>query len=163
MVFEDNEKYYDKNDLIKLMEDLIPFNQYLGVKVDRFDRGEITLKLAAKPVFTGDPIRGALHGGIVATLADTAGGLAVFSVLIKPATTSTIDLRVDYLRPGRVDQTLFAHSKVMRSGSRVCVTQTTIYQESKELPIAISLAVYNIVTHKVLLTNESITAKQNHR
>ena len=141
---------YSEADLIEIIEQGIPFNHYLGVKVEAFSQGDIILRLEPKNEFIGDPRRPALHGGLIATLADTAAGLAVFTILKKPSTTSTIDLRVDYLRPGNIDQTLFAHSKVLRKGSRVCFTQTTLYQSSIDLPIAVSAATYSIVPHKDL-------------
>lgn len=144
---------YSEAELIEIIEKGIPFNCYLGVQVESFSRGEIILRLAPKKEYTGDPSRPALHGGLIATLADTAAGLAVFTILKKPSTTSTIDLRVDYLRPGDIDQTLFAHSTVLRNGKRVCFTQTTLYQSSKDQPIAVSSATYSIVPHKDLPTH----------
>ena len=141
---------YSKADLVEIIENGIPFNHYLGVKVESYSKGDILLRLEPKREFVGDPSRPALHGGLIATLADTAAGLAVFTILKKPSTTSTVDLRVDYLRPGNIDQTLFAHSKVLRSGSRVCFTQTTLYQSSIDKPVAISVATYSIVPHKHL-------------
>ena len=151
---QDNlDHYYQQEDLVDLMEQKIPFNAFLGIHVDFFSRGDIVLSLPIKPEFIGDPNRPALHGGLLATLADTAAGMAVFSVLPKTATTSTIDLRIDYLRPGNVDQTLYAKSTVVRHGSRVCVVQTTLYQESSEQAVAVSSATYSIVQHKNLPIN----------
>ena len=162
MTAKDDENFYPKGDLITLMEKNIPFNQYLGVKVVHFERGDITLKLIPKPEFTGDPLRQALHGGVAATLADTAGGLAVFSTLSKSSSTSTIDLRVDYLRPGQTDQALYANAKVIRTGNRVCVTHIHLYQGSKDEPIAISTATYNIVKNHADQSFESQSSKQSH-
>lgn len=142
---------YSEEELSEIIENSIPFNRYLGVKVDLFTRGETVIRIEPKPEFTGDPKRPALHGGLIATLADTSAGFAVFSMLIKPSTTSTIDLRVDYLRPGNVDQVLFAHSKVLRYGSRVCFTQTTIHQGSIDSPVAVSSATYSVVPQKDLI------------
>ena len=150
-MFQDHlTNYYEEKDLVGLMEQKIPFNAFLGVKVEFFSRGEIILSLPSRPEFTGDPLRPALHGGLLATLADTAAGMAVFSILPKTATTSTIDLRIDYLRPGNIDQQVYAKSSVVRHGSRVCVTQTTIYQDSYDQAVAISSATYSIVQHKTL-------------
>ena len=145
---------YSETDLIEIMEQGIPFNRHLGIQVEYFSQGEIIIKLEPKEEYVGDPGRPALHGGLIATLADTAAGLAVFTILKKPSTTSTIDLRVDYLRPGDIDKTIFAHSKVLRNGNRICFAQTTVYQSSVDQPIAVSAATYSIVPHKDLPTHQ---------
>ncbi len=152
---ENDHASYSEAELIEIMEERLPFNKYLGVKVEHFSRGDTTIKLEPRKEFTGDPGRPALHGGVIATLADTSAGLAVFTILNKPSTTSTIDLRVDYLRPGNIDQCLYARSQVLRNGSRVCFTQTTLYQSSIDKPIAVSSATYSIVPHKDLTTPHS--------
>ena len=139
------DELYTEAEITELMERGIPFNEHLGVKADHFERGLITLKLDPKSEFVGDSLRPALHGGVIATLADTAAGMAVFSILQRNSTTSTIDLRVDYLRPGAVDRPLFATSKVIRQGRRVCVIHTTLYHEDIDQPIAMSSATYSIV------------------
>ena len=149
------ESGYSEAELIEIIEQGIPFNRHLGIMVEHFSQGEIIIKLQPKDEYIGDPARPALHGGIIATLADTAAGLAVFTILKKPSTTSTIDLRVDYLRPGDIDKTLFAHSKVLRNGNRVCFAQTTVYQNSIDQPIAVSAATYSIVPHKDLPTYQT--------
>lgn len=142
---EEENQLYSELEVTEFMERGIPFNAHLGVKKHHFERGNITLKLEPLPHFTGDPTRPALHGGLIATLADTAAGMAVFSILKRTWTTSTIDLRVDYLRPGMTDETLYANSKVIRQGSRVCVIHTTIYQNDVGGPIAMSSATYSIL------------------
>ena len=147
---------YTQAQLTELMEQLIPFNAHLGVKVYHFTRGDVTLLLEPRSSFTGDPLRPALHGGLVATLADTAAGMAVFSLLRKPSTTSTINLKIDYLRPGKVDAPLYAKSKVIRKGSRVCFTQTSLYQRDSQQPIAISSATYSVVEEIDLPIKESL-------
>ena len=141
----DSADLYTEAQVVELMENALPFNVHLGIKAHHFERGCITLRLEPKPEFVGDPVRPALHGGLIATLADTAAGMAVFSIIKRSYTTSTIDLRVDYLRPGAVDQALFARSKVIRQGRRVCVIHTTLYQEDIETPIAMSSATYSII------------------
>ena len=141
----DSDDLYTEAQVVELMENALPFNVYLGIKAHQFERGCITLRLEPKPEFIGDPVRPALHGGLIATLADTAAGMAVFSIIKRSCTTSTIDLRVDYLRPGAVDQALFARSKVIRQGRRVCVIHTTLYHEDIETPIAMSSATYSII------------------
>ncbi len=129
--------------LIEAFETGIPFNRFLGVKVDLLEEGETTLRIPYKPELVGDFRRPALHGGVASALADAAGGLAVWSTLGDGDTVSTIDLRVDYLRPGAVADVL-CQAKVMRIGNRVGVATMTVFQEAGGQPIAEARGVYNI-------------------
>ena len=89
--------------------------------------------------------QGIVHGGVISTLADTAGGMAVWSALRDgQARVSTIDLRVDYLRPGR-PETLFGFGRVIRLGNRVGVAELRAYHTGgDEEPVAVGTGVYNI-------------------
>ena len=65
--------------LKRFMEEAIPFNVYLGLKVARIDKGFARLVMPYREEFLGDVRRPALHGGIVSTLIDTCGGVAAWS------------------------------------------------------------------------------------
>ncbi len=134
--------------LVDFMERRIPFNVFLGMRVTHVSDGVAEMMIPARAELTGDPFRPALHGGVVSSLADTVGGLAVFTQLGQDRIASTLDLRIDYLRPGAVDQDLFACANVVRAGNRVAVTHTTIFQADRSKPIATANAVYNVVTRK---------------
>lgn len=137
---------HDAQQLQDFMEHRIPFNEFLGMKVTLLGDGEAEMTIPARPEFTGDPFRPALHGGVLSTLADTVGGLAVFTQAGRTRSASTVDLRIDYLRPGAIDQAVFARAKVIRIGNRVAATHTVVYQSSIDEPIATANAVYNMVT-----------------
>ena len=136
------------NVLAEFMEQRIPFNVFLGMKVTHVSDGTAEMMIPARAELTGDPFRPALHGGVVSSLADTVGGLAVFSQLGPDRIASTLDLRIDYLRPGAIQQDLFARATVVRAGNRVAVTHTLIFQEDEAKPIATANAVYNVVARK---------------
>lgn len=132
--------------LKEFMEQRIPFNAFLGMKVTLMGDGEAEMMIPIRPELTGDPFRPALHGGVLSTIADTVGGLAVFTQIGTTRIASTVDLRIDYLRPGQVDQPILARARVIRIGNRVAATQTVVYQNDIDKPIATANAVYNVVT-----------------
>ena len=132
--------------LTAFWEEGIPFNASLRMKVTMIEEGEAEMMVASRPELTGDPSRPALHGGVVSALADAAAGLAVFTTVAKTHKASTVDIRVDYLRPGAVDKDVYARAKVMRAGRRVASTQVVIYQSDIDVPIAVATAVYNLVS-----------------
>jgi uncharacterized protein (TIGR00369 family) len=139
----------DPDALRQVMEELIPFNRVLGVKVIEIDRGHVRMEIPFREELIGDPLRRAMHGGVISALADTAGGCAVWSSLEEPrARVSTIDMRIDYLRPGR-NETLVAEATVVRVGRRVGVTDMRVFHPSAPLDsIATGKGVYNVVVPK---------------
>src|SRR5688500_1689819 len=97
----------------------IPFNRLLGIEVAELGDGFARLEIPFKPELVGDPFRPALHGGVLSTLIGACGGAAAFTQVSLPVDTlSTIDLRVDYLRPGRLAR-LAAEATVTRMGNRI--------------------------------------------
>ena len=139
----------DPDALRQVMEELIPFNKYVGVRAVEIDRGRVRLEIPFRPELIGDPLRQSMHGGVMSMLADAAGGAAVWSALDEPrARLSTIDMRIDYLRPGR-QETLAAESSIVRLGRRLGVTDMRLFHPSAPTEtIATGKAVYNIVVPK---------------
>lgn len=139
----------DLEQLRHMMEELIPFNRYLGMRVGGLSRGFLRLELDYRDELVGDFARGALHGGVLSTLADTAGGGAVWSEVDDEAgRVSTIDLRIDYLRPGQ-NERIICEARVVRRGNRVGVADMVVFHPGqKDEPIAVGKGVYNITIVK---------------
>jgi len=137
----------DVEALRQMIEHLIPFNRFLGIRCVTVGEGGVHLSLPFRPEFVGDPMRPALHGGVMSTLADVAGGMAVWSGLEDPrARVATIDLRVDYLRPGRLE-TIDARAHVVRMGNRVGVVDIVVsHPDHQGEVVATGKGVYNIMT-----------------
>jgi uncharacterized protein (TIGR00369 family) len=116
--------------LKRWMEEGIPFNRLLGVTVTGLAKGFARLEVPFRDELVGDPMRPALHGGVLSALADATGGAAVFaSVDDERARVSTIDLRIDYLRPARLER-LAAEAHVVRLGNRVGVVDVRLFHPS---------------------------------
>jgi 1,4-dihydroxy-2-naphthoyl-CoA hydrolase len=77
--------------------DLIPFARTLGLSVVRNDPAEVQVRLDWDPGLCTSG--GALHGGVIMALADTAGGLCAFWNLPSNARgTTTIESKTNFLR-----------------------------------------------------------------
>ena len=114
----------------QIAEELIPFNRFLGLKVVEIRHGFASFTIPWRDELIGDPMKGAMHGGVISMMADTVGGMAVWSALSNPAArVSTIDLRVDYLRPGK-QEGLFAEAHTVRVGKTVGVADVRLFQQS---------------------------------
>ncbi len=132
------------NELLKFIQDLIPFNRFLGIQIAEAREGFVRLELPFRPEFVGDGARPALHGGVISTLIDTAGGFSVWTKIDLEDRVSTIDLRVDYLAHGKAE-TLIAEATVVRVGNRVGVTDIRCFQPTEpERIVATGKGVYNI-------------------
>ena len=138
----------DLETLKQVMEELIPFNKFLGVRAE-VTRGRVCLEIPFRPELIGDPLRQSLHGGVLSALADAAGGAVVWSALDEPrARVSTIDMRIDYLRPGKREP-IVAEATLVRLGRRLGVADMRLFHPSAPADtIATGKAVYNVVVPK---------------
>ena len=132
----------------KVMENLIPFNKHLGLKVESFDLEAPKLRFEMRPEFVGNPTRQILHGGVISSTLDVAGGFVIMlnlAAAMDEVPTSfpnmgTIDLRVDYLRPGR-GKYFIATARIVRKGKRIAVTHMELHNDAGDL-IATGSAAY---------------------
>lgn len=129
-------------EVLKLLAEHIPFNKLLGIQGESVEVGRAVLVLPVRPEHVGDPRRPALHGGVLSTLIDTAGGIAAWSALGAGETVSTVDLHVDYLEPAGLGAPLRAEAQLIRKGNRVCHVRVSVTQDG--LLVAEGRGVYNI-------------------
>jgi len=128
----------------QFIQEHVPFNKYLGMELARLDDGFCRIEMETKPEFIGDPLRPALHGGVLSTLCDATGGAAVWTKVEPMDRISTIDLRVDYLAPGRLAR-LVAEAQVMRVGNHVGVVDVRVFHaDEPDRTIAVARAVFSV-------------------
>jgi len=124
------------------MEELVPFNRLLGMRGESASEGRCVLRLPVRGDLVGDPRRPAIHGGVLSTLIDTAGGVAAWSALGDDESVSTVDLRVDYLEPAGMEGDLRVSAELVRKGNRVCHVRMEVTQGA--VVVAEGRGVYNI-------------------
>ena len=121
--------------LTQIFEEVIVFNTVLGLKIASIKPERVVAHIAMKPVLVGHHLFNRLHGGVISAGLDAMGGLAVMAAigarhmdepplqrLHRFSKLGTIDLRIDYLRPGISDR-FELRAEVMRLGSRVASTR----------------------------------------
>lgn len=123
--------------LRQVIEEHIPFNKHLGLKLTTVDREALTVELALslKPEHIGNAVRQMPHGGLLAAVVDAASGTAAALTLddmLQAPSVATVDMRVDFLRPARGKE-LRAVGTVMRSGRSVVVVRTDVFDEDDNL------------------------------
>ena len=114
----------------------LPFAQLMGMRLVDMRHNEAVIKIDMR-----DDLRqpaGVLHGGVTATLIDTAMAFAVITRLAEGERASTIDLTVHYLRP-HTEGTFTCTGKVVRAGKKIfTVSADVVNQEDKLIATAIS-------------------------
>lgn len=122
----------DVTESVQAVIDNHDFLSWLGVEVTEFEEGRVVLSMAHDEKLTNivEGSRGTIHGGVTASLVDTASGFALrttFADPTAPALTTT-DLDVTYLRPARSDLTVEA--EVVRAGESMGFTDVRVYGEA---------------------------------
>lgn len=117
-----------------------PFNAFLKLEVMGADpeKQEVIIGLKMRPEFERLSGTGHWHGGPIAAAIDIVGDYALAGVLGNPL--PTINLRVDYLRPGKGTLTLVA--RIRRTGKTVAVVDVDVLNAAGEL-VAIGRANYS--------------------
>lgn len=118
-----------------IFEEKIVFNRVLGLEITALRAESVSARMLMRPELVGHYAHHRIHGGAISAALDSLGGLAVMAAigarhmdespmqrLQRFSKLGTIDLRVDYLRPGIGDEFVL-HAEVLRLGSRVASTR----------------------------------------
>jgi uncharacterized protein (TIGR00369 family) len=131
--------------LKEMFEERIVFNRVLGLKITSLRPERVMGRIDMKPDLIGHFAHQRIHGGVISAGLDAMGGLAVLAAigarhmdeppmqrLQRFAKLGTIDLRVDYLRPG-IGTHFDLSAEVLRLGSRVASTRMEFYGDDGKL------------------------------
>lgn len=114
----------------------LPFAQLMGMRLVDLQTDMAVIKIDMR-----DDLRhpgGILHGGVTATLIDTAMAFAVRTRVGPTEPTATIDLTVHYLRP-HISGTFTCTAKVVRAGKRIFTVSADVHNdEGAQIATAIS-------------------------
>ena len=116
----------------------LPFAKLIGMRLVRLDLDEAAISIDMRDDLSQPS--GVLHGGVTATLIDTAMAFAVRTRLEPTAATATIDLTVHYLRP-HFSGKVICTAKIVRAGKRVFTVSADVENEEGTL-IATGLSTY---------------------
>lgn len=138
---------------INAMFEKIPFNKTVGLKVESIRPDSVQTVFEMRDELVGNYERGMLHGGVISTVIDATGGLAaamgfnrkmrnnsVEEKIKRSFTMRTIDLRVDFLRPG-LGKRFVITASALRTGNRVIVAKIELHNDENVL-IAVGTGSY---------------------
>ena len=145
--------FYDR--LRRLYQERLPFNRVLGITVTSVNSDGGTVAFSMREDLIGNIFYHTLHGGVISSVLDVVGGLtASASLVVRAAGLSeekvttmfaqvgTIDLRVDFLRPGRGER-FTASGRIMRSGRKVAVVRMEMHNQDALL-VAVGTGTYMV-------------------
>lgn len=107
-----------------------PVAGLIGLELDRMEDGESTMHMVAEERHS-NPM-GTIHGGIICDLADAAMGTAYFSMLEEGESFTTLELKINYLRPFWTGK-LIAHGRVVSRGRTVGMAECDVLDEQGRL------------------------------
>lgn len=152
----DNPEYREMSEAYRSFSaDKPAFTRFLDLTIESpdFDHPRITINMREDLV--GNLIYGTLHGGVIASILDIIGGHAVFMSVFQQikgqpvekkikrvSKIGSIDLRVDYLRPG-YGKKFIATGSILRAGNKVAVTRMELRNENDEI-IALGTGSYTV-------------------
>lgn len=124
------------------------FGEWLGYKITKIDRkarlAEVELQIREDHLSPAARV----HGGVVSAFFDFAFGAAVFSTLEPHDFCSTVELKVNYLKPLELGDFLIAKAQIVYRGKRLCVLHGYIYRNQEAEPVSMATATYNVVSGK---------------
>jgi acyl-CoA thioesterase len=128
----------------KQVREILPkmaFNKLLGMRLVSTHKDGVTIEVAVTPQMMNGA--GVLHGGVTATMADAAAGIATNRQLGGERSITTVELKINYFRPvtkGRVR----ARSYLIRVGSTLVISRVDLTDSEKKL-IGTALVTYMVL------------------
>jgi uncharacterized protein (TIGR00369 family) len=122
----------------------VPFAKFLGIQLESIEPGRATMSLQIRDELKQNA--GVVHGGVVASLIDSAMAFAILPLLKDDQLTTTVDLTTSYLRPltnGKISAT----ARVIREGGRIVVLSAELHDDQGNLS-ATALSTYIKLTRK---------------
>jgi len=97
------------------------FQKLLGMELLEVGPGEALVMMRGQKKFLN--YLSIVHGGALASLCDTAMGMAVRSLGAFPA---TVEMKINYISPGKEDQDIYAKGRVLKKGKTLLVTEAEL-------------------------------------
>lgn len=140
--FEDPRvKKYTYEMLCDAYENTMPFNKVLGVKVLKMSPELVETRIDMKDELVGNFHQHILHGGVISSVLDLSGGIVIQAAVLAKingctiqhmferfSVMGTIDMRVDFLRPGRGAH-FITRSETVRAGNKVGVARMEMHND----------------------------------
>ncbi len=116
----------------------------LGFAYEGLDGDRVRIRVPYRDDLVGDPGTGVLAGGLVTTLLDHVGGLAIWVALKEFQPIATLDLRVDYMRAAVPGRALLAEARCYHLTHSIGFVRAWAFEDRIDDPVAAAQSVYVI-------------------
>ncbi len=116
------------------MMDRVPYIRFLGMRAD-LAGDELTTILPFSQHLVGNTVLPAIHGGVIGAFLEMTALAQLIVTQGEGRQPRTIDVTVDYLRPGRA-QTTYARARVQKAGRRIASVHVEAWQDDIAKPVA---------------------------
>ncbi len=123
----------------------IPFNKMLGLQLDYLDTEHVTMNFAMKEDLIGNFMHGILHGGVISSVLDMAGGMVVMAAAVARhqdapiedlatiiGKCSTIDIQTSFISPGK-GEVFIAKAWLIKSGHNISFARMELRNQDDSL------------------------------
>lgn len=127
-----NKDFFDKDFLKKAREvfNNEGFLSFTGMKLESIEKGKAVLSCENKNELAQSA--GYMHGGMVASILDTAGGFAAFTVIPQNCRIVTSELKINYLRPV-IAKKVIGIGEVISQGKKLIVVEAVLKDEDDNM------------------------------
>lgn len=123
-------------ELGRTMAESTPQTAAIGLEFVDVEPGVGILRVPYRADLVGDPATGVIASGVITTLLDHACGLAIKAARDDFSSTATLDLRIDYMRPARVGETIYGRAHCYKQTKSIAFLRAVAYETDPEDPIA---------------------------
>jgi uncharacterized protein (TIGR00369 family) len=118
-----------------------PYYRLLGMEITEIKEGESRIQMLFREELTHP--YGIVHGGAIASLADSAVAMALVSLVEPKDRITTIEFKINFFVPISKGE-LKAHAKIIHKGSKTAVGDVEVVNEERKL-VAKVIATYSIM------------------
>jgi len=101
-----------------------PFMDLIGARITGLAPGFCEIAIEYRRELTQQ--HGFIHGGVLASIADSAAGYAAFSLMPAQASILTVEYKLNLLRPGQ-GEAMIARGRVIKPGRTLTVVQSDVF------------------------------------
>ncbi len=131
---------FESIDELKEIYESSPFNNYLGIKLEKYEEGSVVYSIKVTPDHKN--VNQAIHGGVYFSILDTVMGATVRSVTKNPITT--INSTINFIAPLKEGDQMIASANLVRSGKSIAFAEGEV-KDCNGLVLAKSVGTFKII------------------
>jgi acyl-CoA thioesterase len=107
-----------------------PFVKLLGLEIEKLEQGVCFSRLRIKDTLLNK--HSVVHGGVIYSMADISMGVAVYSTLKNKEETSTVEIKINYLKPAKTS-VLTCEARIVKKGKNIGVLEAEVRSGESDL------------------------------